>query len=461
MSDLSPRLSLPLIAPAQAQKHVTHNEALQRLDVLAQLTLEAVDQSTPPAAAQDGQVWALGASPSGVWSGQPDKLAAFMNGAWVFIAPVTGWQATDTSDASLKIWTGTAWEAPADGALENLDGVGINASYDAFNRLVVASGASLFNHEGAGHQIKINKATTPDTAGLLFQTGFSGRAEMGTAGSDSFSIKVSADSVTWNTGLAFNPATGQAQAPAGLQVSGQITGSAVTQSVADTTVGRLVKVGDYGLGSNTNPLMTNINATTLPFGQYRTAGPQTTGTFPTGQAWGHLIIFGTSQTDFVQLFANVLDDRLFMRRYRASAGGWQPWRTFWNTANTTVDVNGFIRAASPIVQLSDTGHEEPVQPVGAVFEKLGVGQYRLGNVEPLAHLGWSVEIPRDINGNRQVFVDLDYDAAARTLTLRTTLPVWEGSWKGGAPCDIPQGRWIDLRFAPVKDESGTAGPGDA
>lgn len=48
MSNLSPRLSLPYIAAAQAQKHVTHNEAVQQLDILAQLTLEGIDQSTPP-----------------------------------------------------------------------------------------------------------------------------------------------------------------------------------------------------------------------------------------------------------------------------------------------------------------------------------------------------------------------------------------------------------------------------
>ena len=38
MSDLSPILSLPLLQASQAQKHVTHNEALMQLDLLVQLT---------------------------------------------------------------------------------------------------------------------------------------------------------------------------------------------------------------------------------------------------------------------------------------------------------------------------------------------------------------------------------------------------------------------------------------
>ena len=58
MSDTSNRLALPLIAPSQAQKHVTHNEALALLDILVQLAVEEVQATTPPSAPQEGQVWA-------------------------------------------------------------------------------------------------------------------------------------------------------------------------------------------------------------------------------------------------------------------------------------------------------------------------------------------------------------------------------------------------------------------
>ncbi|QUJ76038.1 DUF2793 domain-containing protein [Sulfitobacter albidus] len=452
MSDTSPRLSLPLIAPAQAQKHVTHNEALTRLDVLAQLTLEGVEAETPPVTPQEGDVWALGASPSGDWTGQAGTLAAYVNGAWLFITPAVGWQAVNISDGSQRVWSGGAWDIPGTVTLDNVEGIGINASFDAFNRLVVASEASLFNHAGAGHQIKVNKAAATDTASLLFQTGFSGRAEMGTAGSDAFAIKVSADSVTWNTGLLFDPANGRAQAPSGLTVTGTLTGSAVTQTQMDTTPGRLMKVGDFGLGAVIAPLIVNIDDNTLPFGQYRTTAPSTTGTFPTSMAWGHVRIFGSNLGDFVQLFANVVDDKLFMRRYRTSAGGWQPWRTFWNTANTTVDANGFLREASPIVRLFNDQHVEPVETVGARFTRVGTGHYTLDDVAPLASEGWSVEIPRDFNGNREVFAEIAYDADTRCLNVRTSAPVWDGAWRAGDACDIPEGRWIDLRFVPNAPE---------
>lgn len=270
----------------------------------------------------------MSATPAGAWSDQPHTLAAYANSGWLFIAPATGWQATDLTDTQLKIWTGGAWETAAGAALENINGVGINSTYDAFSRLVVASEASRFTYDGAGHQIKINKAAVTDTASLLFQTGFSGRAEMGTAGSDAFSIKVSEDAVTWNTSLSFNPATGRAQ----VEVTGLLTGTAVTQNDADSTSGRLLKTGDFGLGSNAAPVIADLDSPNTSFGQYRTTSTQTVGTFPTAQTFGHVIIFGSNTSNIMQVFATVVDDVLFMRRYRGASGGWQPWRTLLNTA---------------------------------------------------------------------------------------------------------------------------------
>lgn len=76
---------------------------------------------------------------------------------------------------------------------------------DGTNRLALSSPASLFNHAGNGHQIKVNKAAAGDTASLLFQTSWTGYAEMGLAGSNAFSIKVS-DGSTWKTGLSISSA---------------------------------------------------------------------------------------------------------------------------------------------------------------------------------------------------------------------------------------------------------------
>lgn len=234
MPDISPLLDLPYLQPSQAQKHVTHNEALRRLDLVVQLTLAATGAETPPGAPSEGEVHALGASPNAAWAGQAGRLAAWLDGAWHFFGPRPGWRAWDQNTGQLRVWDGGAWAEPP-APTQNLDGVGIATSSDATNRLSVRSPATLFSHEGAGHQIKVNKASDGDTASLLFQSNWTGHAEMGLAGNTGFSIKVSPDGGTWTEALAFDPTTGIAD------------GAAVQASADDTTPGRLMRA-DYGYG---------------------------------------------------------------------------------------------------------------------------------------------------------------------------------------------------------------------
>lgn len=208
MSETSSNLALPFIQPAQAQKHVTHNEAIERLDLIVQLTVQDFDATDPPASPTEGQVWALGAAPSGAWAGAGDQLAAFAGGGWFFITPIPGWRAWGVAGDELRVFTGGVW-ADLEPDFDNLEGLGVNAVYDGTNRVSVAADATLLNHDGAGHQLKLNKSGASETASLLFQTGFSGRAEMGLAGTDDFAVKVSADGSTWFTPLVITAGTGK------------------------------------------------------------------------------------------------------------------------------------------------------------------------------------------------------------------------------------------------------------
>jgi hypothetical protein len=47
-------LALPYIAASQAQKHVTHNEALRMLDALVMLSVKDRDLSAPPGSPEEG-----------------------------------------------------------------------------------------------------------------------------------------------------------------------------------------------------------------------------------------------------------------------------------------------------------------------------------------------------------------------------------------------------------------------
>ncbi len=207
---VTPSLELPHILPSQAQKHVTHNEALERLDVLTQ-TVALGRSATPPADPEEGECWIVAAGSGGAFAGHAGRIARFRDGGWEFVAPRTGWRAWLEDEALLLVHGGGDWR-PAVGELPML---GVGTVADAGTRLAVASDASLFSHAGAGHQLKLDKAAPGDTASLVFQTGFGGRAEIGTVGSDALSMKVSTDGATWKTALQVDPASGRVAFPQG------------------------------------------------------------------------------------------------------------------------------------------------------------------------------------------------------------------------------------------------------
>ena len=253
MSDLSARLALPFIAPSQAQKHVTHNEALQQLDLLVQMRVESFGDTTPPSAPFPGTLYALGTGAQGTWAGQDGQLAAFLDENWLFIAPQEGWLAIGSGTGELRIYRNGDWHVSP----ERLDRLGIGTTADAVNRLALTSDAALFSHDGAGHQLKINKATDPDTASLVFQSNWIGHAETGLAGNNDFAIKVSADGAVWTDALTLDQSTGQAG------------GAAVQADAFDTMAGRLLQVGAFGIGlsagQNSIPTI-DMDATDIPSG---------------------------------------------------------------------------------------------------------------------------------------------------------------------------------------------------
>lgn len=200
MSSQSPSLALPYLQPSQAQKHVTHNEALRRLDVLVQLRVAGFDALTPPATPAPGETHALGAGAEGDWAGQDGRLACYDDGAWLFIDPQEGWRAWGLAEAGLRVFSAGSW-LPVVPPMENLAGLGIGTTSDATNRLAVAADAALFSHAGSDHRLTLNKATGSDTASVLMQSNWSGRAEMGLAGDEDFHLRTSPDGSAWTTAL--------------------------------------------------------------------------------------------------------------------------------------------------------------------------------------------------------------------------------------------------------------------
>lgn len=196
----STHLKLPFILPAQAGKHITHNEAIAALDTLAQLAVLDRDLATPPASPTAGDRYIVAGSPTGAWSGKADQVAAWDGTSWLFHAPESGWLAFLVDENGLVVWSGADWQ-PTIGLDGKVTKLGINAAADDTNRLSVASEAVLFSNASGGVHLKVSKHSSSDTAALLYQTGFSGRAEIGTAGDDKLHIKVSPDGSAWTEAL--------------------------------------------------------------------------------------------------------------------------------------------------------------------------------------------------------------------------------------------------------------------
>lgn len=216
----TPKLDLPLLAAAQAQKHVTHNEALMALDALVHLSLKSRTELTPPAEPEEQASYFVPDGAGGGFSGQSGRIATFSDGQWLFRTPRAGWLAFVESESAALIWNGTDWQSfGGGGGTPAL--LGINAVADTTTRFSVAADASLFSSETADHRLKINRASAADTASVLFQTGFSAAAEFGLTGDAALRLRHSADGNSFDDAMVVDTVSGQVAFPA---ISGAVGG---------------------------------------------------------------------------------------------------------------------------------------------------------------------------------------------------------------------------------------------
>ena len=221
--DDTPNLKLPYIAAAQAQKRVTHNEALRLLDALVQLSVADRDLAEPPAEPQAGERHIVATPATGAWLGRDGRIASFEDGAWAFLEPNEGWRAWVADENVLLVFDGAGWVSFGGGvpSVNPVSLLGVNTLADTTNRLAAKSDAVLFSHDdvtpGDGSiRFKVNKAASDKTASLLFQDDWSGRAEVGLAGDDHFHFKVSADGETWRDAIVIDKDTGAVTLPLSL-----------------------------------------------------------------------------------------------------------------------------------------------------------------------------------------------------------------------------------------------------
>lgn len=115
--DATATLGLPYILGAQAQKHVTHNEALTALDALVQLSVLDRHLTDPPSEPSEGDRYIVPDGAGAAWTGRTGQVAAYQGGAWAFYEPSAGWLAYVSDEGAFRVFDGSAWQVSPPGTL--------------------------------------------------------------------------------------------------------------------------------------------------------------------------------------------------------------------------------------------------------------------------------------------------------------------------------------------------------
>ncbi|MFN4295742.1 MAG: DUF2793 domain-containing protein [Brevundimonas sp.] len=222
-SQSSARLDLPYLQAGQMQKHVTLNEALTRLDALVQCAVVSRSVAAQPAAPDDGALYIVPKGATGaVWSAMaPGGLARFEAGGWTVIAPPPGLRAFVVDEQRLLVLGDDGWTdvGAAPDRLDNLQGLGVGTASDETNAFAARLDSALWTARSEGEggtgdlRYVLNKEGGAKVLSLLFQSGWSGRAEIGLVGDDDLVLKMSPDGEAWREALRVDRQTGRLAFP--------------------------------------------------------------------------------------------------------------------------------------------------------------------------------------------------------------------------------------------------------
>ena len=255
---------------------------------------------------------------------------------------------------------------------------------------------------------------------------------------------------TVRTGAAANDGTGDDARTAFTKINQNFTTSTHAASrLVGRDAGNVMEVGAFGFGGTeklVNAKPGDISAAGLRKTQmhYFYGHPQTN--YGTGIGWcndgtqSNMILSGITGNLFHVRIPDIDAATREVATYLIRTG-----------KNTSIDGNGFIKAASPIVKLFadkiELNDEAAQQDI--TFEKIDVGEYLIKGSLGFAQEGWYIEMPKDANGN--VLVVVAYEQLANgDISVKTydymlnkkgrIVPDLE------TPLDIPETRWVDLRL---------------
>ncbi|MDM3062136.1 phage tail protein [Citrobacter sp. Cf146] len=255
----------------------------------------------------------------------------------------------------------------------------------------------------------------------------------------------------------------------------------ITTSDTDTTAGRVLKVGDFGLGKRINPKIDDVYNKKYSTGVYKVD----TGTG--GWPYPYAMMIRMSDRDYgaggdayrQQAFAAIAvgAGNHGMRFIFYADGGAETWQTVYGTNNTTVDGNGFIKTASPVIKIFANGACECMpEAEGCCVKHIATGEYLItGCVGLNSDAAWGgidggFEIPVDRNKNPRIWLDYKVNADGSVLIrtyhrVHSSAPefarnrigntdingVFTEAVADGEPVDIPADSFVSVRVEMPED----------
>ena len=222
MSDITTHLLLPYILASQAQKHVTHNEALRLLDGMVQLSVLDRTRIAPPVSPTDGDRHIVASGATGLWAGWDLNVAFWVDGVWMRLVPRPGWLAWIAAEQAFVVWNGSSWD---------LVGEPVDVSDAVF---------SLVND------------ADPTKKALFSLSGIStGTTRTFALPNTSSELAILAGTQTFSGNKTFS---GSLTASGAVSITGTLTTSgAVTVSAAAASIGTAITAATYGMGTGVNP----------------------------------------------------------------------------------------------------------------------------------------------------------------------------------------------------------------
>ena len=220
---------------------------------------------------------------------------------------------------------------------------------------------------------------------------------------------------------------------------------------------KVVHIGDYGIGYTSQlPQVVDSKSLDIGTGLFSISGGAENK--PVNAQAANAIKIGAGNY-FWYLAKSTVNKNIFIQEY--SNGVFSEWYNLLTSLNTTSDSNGFIKKASPIININpDDTFTTNDESDGATVTRVGQGEYLIEGVLGFnSDASWGgvdggIEIPLDVNKQPLIWVDSKVmeDGSILVKTYHRTHPNAPkfarndiDGYNDGDPIDIPDGRFISVR----------------